>query len=64
MELLAQRINEKQRVKELVDRFVLLKAFHSAKAINLIIVLAITLRVVVGLGSYSGHADYPHYGDF
>lgn len=64
IELLAQRINETQRVKEVVNRFVLLKAFHSPQAINLIILLAIVVRVLVGLGSYSGEGDHPFYGDF
>jgi alpha-1,3-glucosyltransferase len=64
IELLAQRINEKQKIKYYVDQFILLKPFHSTKAINLIIILAIVLRVMIGLGSYSGEADHPHYGDF
>jgi hypothetical protein len=50
IELVAQRINERRRVAEVVDRFVLLKGFHSPRALHLIILLAVVLRVMVGLG--------------
>ena len=51
-------------MKKEVKDFVLLRPFHSNQAKALIIVLAIVVRIVVGLGSYSGQNDYPNLGDF
>lgn len=42
----------------------LLKPFLEAKALPLIIILAVVLRILLGLGSYSGKGDYPNLGDF
>jgi alpha-1,3-glucosyltransferase len=41
-----------------------LRPFLEAKALPLIIVLAVLLRILLGLGSYSGQADFPNLGDF
>ena len=64
IELIGQRIKERESTKETVNKFVLLKGFHSSRALYLIIALAVMLRVFVGLGSYSGEKDYPYLGDF
>jgi hypothetical protein len=58
------RINEKHELKVEVDQYFLLKGFHSPKATMLILVLAVLLRVLIGLGSYSGAGVYPNLGDF
>ena len=42
----------------------LMKGFNTKRAINLILIIGVIIRVMVGLGSYSGEHDYPLYGDF
>ena len=64
VELLANVINKKEDFSRKVEHYILLKPFYQEKAVTLIIVLAILLRILVGLGSYSGAGDYPNYGDF
>lgn len=64
IELLAYNINNKYEIKCKVSNYFLLKPFHTNRALQIIIILAILLRVLVGLGAYSGAADYPNYGDF
>lgn len=64
VELLALRVNEKHAIGQTVDRYTLLKGFYESRALPLILVLAVVLRIMVGLGSYSGLADYPNLGDF
>jgi alpha-1,3-glucosyltransferase len=47
-----------------VQKYILLKPFFSQRAVALIILLGITLRIAVGLGPYSGQGDWPNLGDF
>ena len=62
--MLAQRINERAEIEEKVSKYVLLKGFLQKKSIALIIALAILVRILLALGSYSGEKDYPNFGDF
>jgi hypothetical protein len=64
VELIAIRINEEKQLLSEVDAHVFLRAFHPHTSTLLLITLAILIRVLVGLGSYSGKGDYPQLGDF
>jgi len=38
--------------------------FRKVGSLEIIIAVAILLRILVGLGSYSGKNDWPNLGDF
>ena len=61
---MANIINKKEEFRKKIDHYIILKPFHEGNSINIIIVLAILIRILIGLGSYSGAGDYPNYGDF
>jgi alpha-1,3-glucosyltransferase len=61
---LAQRINERYEIEQKVSGYILLRGFLEKKSLPLLIVLAILLRVLLGIGSYSGEGDFPNLGDF
>ena len=47
-----------------MSQYILLRGFLKSNSLPIIILLAVLLRILVGLGSYSGMHDYPQLGDF
>ena len=63
--LLAKNINRKYKDETIMSEFGIFSIFKSKlMKTSIIIFLAILLRILVGLGPYSGKGDWPKLGDF
>lgn len=47
-----------------MQNFTIYHIFKKVGSLEIIITIAILLRILVALGSYSGKGDWPNLGDF
>lgn len=57
IELVAIRIDQQKSFEEKVSQYIILKGFFKTNSLSIIILLAVLMRILVGLGSYSGMND-------
>lgn len=64
IELLKKRIEQREALNTGLSNNAIYRVFQSNHSLWLVVVLSLLLRVLVGLGPYSGMGDWPNLGDF
>ena len=64
IELIKKRVQQRNDLNHYLKNNFIFHAFKAVDSLWLWVLLAVLLRVCVGLGSYSGKGDWPNLGDF
>lgn len=64
IELIVIKIKERKTQERIIQKYAIGHVFNVLGSPMVILCLAVLLRVLVGLGSYSGRGEWPNLGDF
>lgn len=64
IELIKKRVEQRSELNKLLTNNIFYNTVKSIDSIWLWILIAVLVRVLVGLGNCSGKGDWPNLGDF
>jgi hypothetical protein len=64
VELIAIKINEKLSQERIIKQHILADTVANLNSPLILFTIAVLIRLLVALGSYSGKGDWPNLGDF
>lgn len=64
IELIKKRVRERTELNQLLANNILYNTVKAFDSVWFWVLIAVLVRILVGLGSYSGKGDWPNLGDF